>query len=68
VAVLGVVSKPDGAGGEWRIYAHHDGTADLMHQSAPGQPSKTYCGRAPLYRVRAYMRENGIGEDGWTAE
>lgn len=66
--MIGVVCKPSADGGLWRIFAYHDHTAELLHREAYGRPSRTVLGRGDLYKIRAYLREHGIGEDGWAPE
>jgi hypothetical protein len=66
--IKAVVTKPDGKGGTWRLLQHHDGSAELLHRPAPGRPSTSILRRTELYRVRQYLREEGIGEDGWSPE
>jgi hypothetical protein len=39
VAVQAVVEKPDGQGGLYVVYFHHDQTAELQHR-VPGQPTR----------------------------
>lgn len=66
--VVGFVCKPDGDGGVWRLYLHDDGRAELLHRAGPRTPSRTVVGRVDLYQVRRYLRESGIGEEGWQPE
>lgn len=66
--VVGVVCKPDGNGGVWRLYLHDDGRAELLYRAAPQTPSRTLVGRIDLYEIRRYLQEVGIGEDGWRPE
>jgi hypothetical protein len=66
--VVAVVNKPGVDGGVWRIFAYHDDTAELLYREAHGKPSRTVVGRGDLYKIRRYLREQGIGEDGWLPE
>lgn len=66
--VSAVVVKSDGKSGEWRLYLHHDHTAELWHRTTPGKAAQSVVRRNPLYQVRLYLREHGIGEDGWSPD
>lgn len=66
--VVAVVCKPDGNGGVWRILAHDDHTGELLHRETHGQGSRTIIGLVEIYRLRAYLAAEGIGENGWAPE
>ena len=65
VAVQAVAEKPDGQGGLYVLYLHHDQTAELQHR-IPGHIARTLIPKQIMYRVRAAMVELGIAEDGWS--
>jgi hypothetical protein len=67
MAVSSVVTKPDGEGGTYVLYWHHDQTADLWHR-LPGQPTHCLIGRQILGLVRREMARRGISEDGWSPD
>lgn len=62
----GVACKPDGDGGEWVLYRHHDDTAQLMHRRAPGEPAVTRTSRIRMDQMLRYLVREGIGRAGWS--
>jgi hypothetical protein len=64
VAVQAVAEKPDGQGGRYVLFFHHDQAAELQHR-VPGQPTRTLISKQIMWKVRAAMVELGITEDGW---
>lgn len=68
VTVIATAVKPDPEGGQWRLHRHDDDTAELWHRAPDRGWGVCVVSRTMLGRVRAYLREHGIGEDGWLAE
>ncbi len=65
MAVSCIATKPDGGGGLYVLYMHHDQTADLWYRAA-GQPTHCLIGRQILWKLRAEMTRQGISEEGWS--
>ena len=65
MTVQAVAEKPDGQGGVYVLFFHHDRHAELQHR-APGPATRTVIGKHIVWRVRAEMVAMSITEDGWT--